>query len=151
MTGLGKLSPPKGAVKREKRVGHGESSGHGKTSGRGTKGQKSRSGYRTRPDFEGGQTPLIRRIPKRGFNHVPRVKVEIVNLSELNRFASGSVVDPAVLTQAGLIGAHRGIVKILGEGALAHPLTVKAHRFSASALAKIAAAGGTAEPIGPDA
>ena len=147
MKKLGQLAPPKGATHPKKRLGFGESSGHGKTSGKGQKGQKSRSGPGLRPEFEGGQTPLVRRIPKRGFTHYQRVPSQIVNLSALNRFPSGSVVDPKVMTQGGLIGAERHPVKVLGGGELAHPLTVRANGFSGSALKKIAAAGGSAEVI----
>jgi len=144
---LGELRPPKGATHRKKRVGFGRSSGHGKTSGRGQKGQLSRSGSKIRAEFEGGQMPLIRRVPKRGFTSYPKVPVQIVNLGELNRFSSGSVVDPKLLAEKGLVGAERHPVKVLGDGELAHPLTIKAHRFSESALKKIAAAGGSAEVL----
>ncbi len=147
---LGELRVPPGATHRKKRKGLGESSGHGKTSGRGHKGQRARSGPGLRPEFEGGQMPLIRRIPKRGFTHVKVIPIQIVNVSALNRFPSGSVVDPSVLTQERLIHsdrARRTMVKILGEGELAHPLRVKAHRFSKSALEKIAKAGGTVEHL----
>lgn len=144
---LGEIPVPPGATRRKKRRGFGESSGHGKTSGRGHKGQRARSGPGLRPGFEGGQVPLIRRVPKRGFVHKKSVPVEIVNLKRLDRFPAGSVVDPAVLAQAGLVRSHRVQIKILGEGTLSHPLTVKAHRFSKSALEKIAQAGGTAEKL----
>ena len=147
MKRLGELRSPPGATHRKKRVGFGRSSGHGKTSGRGQKGQLSRSGSKRRPEFEGGQMPLIRRIPKRGFTHYQRVPVQIVNLSSLNRFPSGSVVDPKLMEEKGLVGAERHPVKVLGDGELAHPLTIKAQRFSESALKKIAAAGGSAEVI----
>ena len=148
MKRLGELRPPKGATHKKKRVGFGESSGHGKTSGRGQKGQRARSGSGRRPEFEGGQMPLIRRVPKRGFHHHERAPVQIVNVGALSRFPSGSVVDPKLLAEGGLIGAARHPVKVLGQGDLAHPLTVKAHRFSESALKKIAAAGGSAEVLG---
>ena len=145
---LGEIPAPAGATHRKKRRGFGESSGHGKTSGRGTKGQRARSGPGLRPEFEGGQMPLIRRVPKRGFTHLKRLPVEIVNLRDLNRFPAGSVVDPAALAEAGLVRSGGGVrVKILGEGTLAHPLNVKAHRFSESALEKIAQAGGSAEKL----
>ena len=147
MKRLGELRPPQGATHKKKRVGFGRSSGHGKTSGRGQKGQLSRSGSKMRPEFEGGQMPLIRRVPKRGFTSYQRVPVQIVNLEALNRFSSGSVVDPKLLAEKGLVGAERHPVKVLGDGELAHPLTIKAHRFSESALKKIAAAGGSAEVI----
>lgn len=144
---LGQLRPPKGAVRRPKRRGFGESSGHGKTSGKGHKGQRSRSGVGLRPEFEGGQTPLVRRIPKRGFNHLRPAPIQIVNLKELGRFPSGTVVDPAALAEKGLVQSARHPVKILGDGDLIHPLTVKANRFSQSALEKIAKAGGKTETI----
>ncbi|MDO8729832.1 MAG: 50S ribosomal protein L15 [Candidatus Omnitrophota bacterium] len=147
MKRLGELRSPQGATHRKKRVGFGRSSGHGKTSGRGQKGQLSRSGSKTRPGFEGGQTPLIRRVPKRGFTSYQRVPAQIVNLNSLNRFPSGSVVDPKLMAEQGLVGAERHPVKVLGGGELAHPLTIKAQRFSESALKKIAAAGGSAEVI----
>ena len=147
MKRLGELRPPKGATHKKKRVGFGRSSGHGKTSGRGQKGQASRSGFKSKPWFEGGQMPLIRRVPKRGFTSYQRVPVQIVNLGELNRFPSGSVVDPILLAEKGLVGAERHPVKVLGDGELAHPLTIKAHRFSGSALKKITAAGGSAEVL----
>ena len=144
---LGNLRPPKGATHRKKRLGLGESSGHGKTSGKGHKGQKSRSGHGIKPGFEGGQMPLIRRVPKRGFHHSPRVVTEIVNLESLNRFPASSLVDPAVLKEAGLIHSVESQVKILGDGTLKHPLTVKAHRFSKSAVEKISSAGGKTEAV----
>ena len=145
---LGELPRPKGATHRKKRLGFGESSGHGKTSTKGHKGQRARSGPGLRPEFEGGQMPLIRRIPKRGFHHVRLIQVEIVNLGVLSgRFPSGSVVDWVALREARLIHSGSSIVKILGDGALGHPLTIKAHRFSKSALEKIKAAGGTAEVV----
>ena len=144
---LGQLQAPRGATRRAKRLGLGRSSGHGKTSGRGHKGQRSRSGSSLRPEFEGGQMPLIRRVPKRGFNHEKYVPTCVVNLSTLNRFPSGTVVDLTVLKEAGLIRSRKVLVKILGEGSLKHPLKVKAHRFSKSALAKIADAGGSTEPL----
>ena len=145
---LSEIPVPRGAHRRSKRLGLGESSGHGKTSGRGTKGQNARSGKKTPPGFEGGQMPFIRRIPKRGFTHLRSVSLDVVNVKDLNRFPSGSVVEPSVLEQSGLVRSKKGtLVKILGEGALDRPLTVKAHEFSKSALEKIASAGGTAERI----
>lgn len=146
---LGELRAPKGSNKRPKRLGFGESSGHGKTSGKGHKGQNARSGAGTRPGFEGGQMPLIRRIPKRGFRHVRPMPIQIVNVGDLNRFPAGSVVDPAVLATAGLVGAARFPVKVLGDGELKQVVTVKAHRFSKSALEKITAAGGSTEVLTP--
>ena len=144
---LGKLKPARGTTHRKKRLGLGESSGHGKTSGRGTKGQKARSGHGIRPGFEGGTMPLIRRIPKRGFTHVERVHVEIVNVESLNRFPANSVVDAAAFLEARLVHKKGSQIKILGDGSLTRALTVKAHRFSKSAMEKIAGASGKAEQI----
>ena len=146
---LGELVAPKGAARRPKRLGLGESSGHGKTSGRGHKGQNARSGKGTPPGFEGGQMPLIRRIPKRGFRHVRSVPVQIVHVGDLSRFPAGATVDPAALVQAGLVGTARFPVKVLGDGELKQAVQVKAHRFSKSALEKIAAAGGSTEILTP--
>lgn len=137
-----------GARRPRKRVGRGRGSGTGKTSGRGHKGAKSRSGYKHKAAFEGGQMPLVRRIPKRGFSNYPFRKAWAeVNLSQLERFAAGSTVDPAALTECGLAkGRFDGIV-ILGGGELEAALTVKAHRFSKTAVAKIEAAGGSVEVV----
>lgn len=142
------LKPRPGAKHRRKRLGQGESSGHGKTSGRGGKGQSARSGSSIRPGFEGGQMPLIRRIPKRGFNNT-RFKVVYlpVNLTVLNRFSDGEVVDAAVLRKAGLANGKSDGIKILGLGKLERRLTVKAKAFSASAKAAIENLGGVAEVI----
>ena len=144
---IGELRPARGTTHPKKRRGFGESSGHGKTSGRGTKGQNSRSGGGTPPGFEGGQMPLIRRIPKRGFRHVRSLRTEIVNLRDLNSFPAGSEVTPALLAEKGMARSHDVRVKILGEGELAHPLKIKAHAFSESAREKIMKAGGSAEQI----
>lgn len=143
------LQPRPGAKHRRKRLGQGEATGHGKTSGRGGKGQTARSGSSIRIGFEGGQMPLIRRIPKRGFNHTRFKKYFIpVNLEALNRFAEGTKVDEASLRSLGLAnGAGRGI-KILGQGQLSRKLTVCAHAFSASARAKIEGLGGVCELLG---
>ena len=137
-----------GARQRRKRIGRGRASGHGKTSGRGHKGAKSRSGYKHKAGFEGGQMPLVRRVPKRGFSNYPFKKQWAeVNLSQLVRFGAGSTVDPESLKDAGLVkGRYDGIV-ILGRGDLEVALTVKAHRFSKTAAEKIQAAGGTAEVV----
>jgi len=141
---LQNLRPPRGARKRRKRVGRGTASGHGKTAGRGMKGQNSRSGGGVRPYFEGGQLPLVRRLPhKRGFNNIFKVRYSVVNLDRLAGFRKGSKVDPEALAQAGIIKSAREPVKILGGGDMEKPLTVSAHRFSASAKEKIEAAGGT--------
>jgi large subunit ribosomal protein L15 len=147
MIGLNDLRPPAGSRRSPKRVGRGESSGHGKTSGRGNKGQNSRSGRRKRhPAFEGGQMPLVRRVPKRGFHNPFRTEYAVVNVENLNRFAAGSVVGAEELRAAGLVKSG-GPLKILGQGALERALTVRAHKFSAQAIAKIEAAGGKAETL----
>ena len=142
------LKPRPGAKHRRKRLGQGESSGHGKTSGRGGKGQTARSGSSIRIGFEGGQMPLIRRIPKRGFNNTRHgTRYLPVNLDALNRFDDGARVDEAALRSVGLANGRSGGVKILGDGELTKKLTVSAHAFSASAKAKIEAKGGTCEVI----
>lgn len=136
------------ATKDRKRVGRGRASGTGKTSGRGHKGAKSRSGYKHKAGFEGGQMPLVRRVPKRGFSNYPFRKAWAeVNVSDLSRFDAGSTVDPDALRAAGMVkGRYDGIV-ILGRGEIELALTVKAQRFSKTAAEKIAAAGGTTEVI----
>ncbi len=144
---IGELRPARGATHRKKRRGFGESSGHGKTSGRGTKGQNARSGGGTPPGFEGGQMPLIRRLPKRGFHNVRSLETCIVNLSSLNYFPAGTEVTPQLLAEKGMARSHDARVKILGGGELTHALKVKAHAFSESAREKIAKAGGTAELV----
>ena len=144
------LKPRPGAKHRRKRLGQGESSGHGKTSGRGGKGQTARSGSSIRIGFEGGQMPLIRRIPKRGFNNVRHgTRYVPVNLEVLNRFDDGASVDEAALRSVGLANGRAHGVKILGDGELTKKLTVTAHAFSASAKAKIEAKGGTCEVVAP--
>lgn len=143
------LKPRPGAKHRRKRLGQGESSGHGKTSGRGGKGQTARSGSSIRIGFEGGQMPLIRRIPKRGFNNARHATRYLpVNLESLNRFEDGTQVDEVALRQAGLANGRSEGIKILGEGELTRKITVRAHAFSASARAKIEAKGGACEVIG---
>jgi len=144
---LSNLSPAKGSRKSRKRLGRGPGSGLGKTSGRGHKGRGARSGGNTKPGFEGGQMPLQRRLPKRGFHNIFRREYAVVNLVRLDAvFESGAVVDAAALVERGLV--RRGQpVKILGQGELTKPLTVKAHAFSESAKARITAAGGSAEVI----
>jgi large subunit ribosomal protein L15 len=140
------LKPNPGAKHRRKRLGQGESSGHGKTSGRGGKGQSARSGSSIRIGFEGGQMPLIRRIPKRGFNNARHATVYIpVNLSDLDRFENGARVDEVALKAIGLANGKGAGVKILGTGDLSKKLTVVASAFSASARQKIEAKGGTCE------
>ena len=142
------LKPRPGAKHRRKRLGQGEGSGHGKTSGRGGKGQTARSGSSVRPGFEGGQMPLIRRIPKRGFNNARHtIRYLPVNLDALNRFDDGARVDETALRSLGLANGTVPRVKILGSGDLTKKLTVSAHAFSASARAKIEAKGGTCEVI----
>ncbi len=145
---LDQLHPAPGAKRGPKRVGRGPGSGHGKTSGKGHKGQKARSGGGTRPGFEGGQMPLYRRVPKRGFTPREATVYAVVNLKSLGSFAAGSVVDPDRLVEAGLIKkAERGLVKLLGEGEVAGSLTVKVHAISAGARQKVEAAGGTVEVL----
>ncbi len=144
---LHELKPPKGSRKRRKRVGRGPGSGHGQTSCRGDKGQKARSGGGVRPWFEGGQLPLHRRVPKRGFTNIFKKVYTLVNLRDLNRFDSGSEVNPEALKAAGLVRKIRDGIKILGEGNLDRPLTVFAHRFSRGAKEKILAVGGRVELI----
>ena len=145
---LHNLKPRPGAKHRRKRLGQGESSGHGKTSGRGGKGQTARSGSSIRIGFEGGQMPLIRRIPKRGFNNARHAtRYSPVNLETLNRFEEGTRVDEAALRGAGLANGRSSGIKILGDGELSRKLTVSAHAFSASARAKIEAKGGACELI----
>lgn len=147
-TGLHNLRPAPGSQRKRKRVGRGRGSGHGKTSGRGQKGQNARSGSKSKLGFEGGQMPLTRRVPKLGgFTPRRRRVFACVNVSELERFSSGSMVDPKALADAGLIKKENENVKILGEGELTKPLTVKAHAFSGSAREKIKEAGGSVEVI----
>ncbi len=146
------LKPRPGARHRRKRLGQGESSGHGKTSGRGGKGQTARSGSSIRIGFEGGQMPLIRRIPKRGFNNARHASRFLpVNLEALNRFEEGARVDELALRSAGLANGPASLhgIKILGNGELTRKLTVSAHAFSASARTKIEAKGGTCEVVAP--
>lgn len=145
---LDELSPAPGAKKRPKRVGRGPGSGHGKTSGKGHKGQKARSGGVKAGGFEGGQMPLHRRVPKRGFTPRQRTVYAVVNLKDLHQFPAGSVVDPDQLVKARLVKkADCRRVKILGEGELPQTLTVRVHRVSASARQKIEAAGGRVEVL----
>jgi large subunit ribosomal protein L15 len=145
---LNNLHPPKGAKHPKKRVGRGMGSGHGKTASRGSKGAKSRSGFRFKRGFEGGQMPLHRRVPKRGFTNPFRVEYAVVNLDTLAEvFDAGSEVTPDVLRERGLVRDAHAPVKILGRGDITKKLTVRAHKFSGSAAQKIAAAGGAAEVI----
>ncbi len=142
------LAPAPGSTKDRKRVGRGDGSGHGTYSGRGCNGQKSRSGYSAKRGFEGGQLPLIKRLPKkRGFHNMFRVEYSVVNLDKLNVFEAGSEVTPNLLLSVGLVKSRRYPVKILSEGEIKHALSVKAHKFSAAAKAKIEAAGGSVEEV----
>lgn len=141
------LKPAEGSRPLRNRVGRGQGSGNGKTAGRGQKGQKQRSGGGVRIGFEGGQQPLFRRLPKRGFNNVNRKEYAIVNLEDLNRFGAGTVVDTDLLKESGLVKKELSGVKILGNGALEVNLTVKAAKFSKSAEEAITAAGGSIEVI----
>jgi large subunit ribosomal protein L15 len=146
--GLHNVRPPKGATKNRKRVGRGPGSGHGKTASRGTKGAKSRSGFRFKRGFEGGQMPLHRRVPKRGFHNPFRVEYAVVNLDTLAEvFDAGSAVTPDLLRERGLVREAKAPVKVLGRGEISKALTVHAHKFSGSAAEKIAKAGGTADVI----
>lgn len=144
---LDELKPAAGSNRKRKRVGRGDGSGHGKTSCRGHKGQGARSGGGTKPGFEGGQMPLQRRLPKRGFHNPFRIEMSVVNLTQLEAFASGAEVTPESLAAQGLVRGKNPRIKILGEGSLSKPLMVKAHGFSARAKEKIEASGGKAEVI----
>lgn len=144
---LHELSPAPGSVREVKRIGRGHGSGQGKTAGKGHKGQKARAGRGMRPGFEGGQMPLQRRIPKRGFNNIFATNYAIINIAALNKFEDGAVVDTAALKAAGLIKDSKDGVKVLGNGELTKKLTVQVAAYSESAKAKIEAAGGKAEVI----
>ncbi|MDD5428604.1 MAG: 50S ribosomal protein L15 [Candidatus Omnitrophica bacterium] len=139
------IGMPKGANRKMKKLGRGSGSGHGKTSCRGRKGALKRSGRTTRPGFEGGQMPLIRRIPKRGFNALFKNGYQVVNIESLNRFTANSTVGPEELKKAGLIGSVKEPIKILGTGKAAKVLTIKAHKFSESAKKALEAAGSKLE------
>ncbi|MGO4929394.1 50S ribosomal protein L15 [Fundicoccus sp. Sow4_D5] len=141
------LKPAEGSRQERNRVGRGQGSGNGKTAGRGSKGQKQRSGGGVRLGFEGGQTALFRRIPKRGFNNVNRKDYAVVNLETLNRFEDGTTVNPALLIEAGIVKNELSGIKILGEGQLERKLTVQAAKFSKAAEEAITAAGGSIEVI----
>ncbi len=144
---LDDLKPAVGSNRKRKRVGRGDGSGHGKTSCRGHKGQGARSGGGTKPGFEGGQMPLQRRLPKRGFHNPFRIEMSVVNLTQLESFPSGAEVTPESLCAQGLVRGKNPRIKILGDGSLSKPLTIKAHGFSAQAKAKIEASGGKTEVI----
>jgi large subunit ribosomal protein L15 len=141
------LGPPKGARSSRKRVGRGTGSGLGKTAGRGTKGQKSRSGGGTAPWFEGGQMPLQRRIPKRGFTNLFKKRYSIVKVSDLEQFAVDSEIGPKELLQTGLVKTRNDGIKLLADGDITHPFTVRVHKASAAAISKVQAAGGRVELI----
>ena len=144
---LNELSPAAGSKKNRKRLGRGVGSGTGKTAGRGTKGHRSRSGGGVRPGFEGGQMPIHRRLPKRGFTNIFKKRFATVNLRDLARFESGSTVDEAALVGCGLVGGRRDGIKLLGHGDIKQPLTIKVHQVSKNARQKIEAAGGNVEVI----
>jgi large subunit ribosomal protein L15 len=145
---LSNLKPARGAKQPKKRVGRGPGSGSGKTAGRGHKGAQSRSGYSYKRGFEGGQMPLHRRLPKRGFNNMFRIEYAVVNLDQLEaRFDAGATVSPDALRAAGLVRGKRLPIKVLGRGEISKALTVQAHKFSGKAAEKLAAAGGTAEAL----
>ena len=144
---LSELSPAPGSVRKSFRVGRGNGSGAGKTAGKGHKGQNARSGGGVRPGFEGGQMPLQRRVPKRGFVNIFATRYEAINVDQLNRFEDGAVVDEAAIVGAGLVKNTRDGIKILGRGELTKRLTVKVAAFSEGAKSKIEAAGGKAEVV----
>ena len=144
---IGDLKPTEGSTKRNKRVGRGVGSGHGKTSCKGHKGQKSRSGGTKGPGFEGGQMPLQRRLPKRGFKNRFKIEYAIINLKDISKIEGLDFITPEVLVERGIIKDLKDGLKVLGEGEIQRAITIKADAFSASALAKIAAAGGKAEVI----
>lgn len=144
---LHELRAAEGSTKNRKRRGRGTATGQGKTGGRGMNGQKSRSGGGVRLGFEGGQMPLYRRLPKRGFNNIFGTEYTIINVEQLNRFEAGTEVTPALLEEAGMVKQVKDGIKILGNGTLNNAITVKAHKFTKSAIEKIEAAGGKAEVI----
>ena len=144
---MNSLKPAIGSTKNRKRIGRGTGSGHGKTATKGHKGQKARSGGNVEPGFEGGQMPMQRRLPKRGFNPLSRKEYSLVNLGQLEIFESGQSVDVEALLKSGLVAKVRDGVKVLADGEITKPLNIKAHKFSATAKSKIEAAGGTAEEI----
>ena len=144
---LHELKPAEGSRHVRKRIGRGIGSGNGKTAGKGHKGQNARSGGGVRPGFEGGQTPLFQRLPKRGFTNINRKEFAIVNLEALNRFEEGTEVTPELLIETGVVSNEKSGIKILAKGNIEKKLTVKAHKFSSSAKEAIEAAGGSAEVI----
>jgi large subunit ribosomal protein L15 len=144
---LHELQPAKGSTRNRKRIGRGPGSGWVKTAGRGSKGQKSRSGGGTRPGFEGGQMPIHRRLPKRGFTNIFKKNIAVINIGDLEIFESGTVIDRIVLVRSGLVKGRNDGIKLLGEGDISMPLTVKLNAVSRSAREKIEAAGGSVEVI----
>lgn len=144
---LHELKPAAGSRKERKRLGRGAGSGQGKTAGKGHKGQKARSGGGVRPGFEGGQNPIYRRLPKRGFTNINRKEYAVINLDVLNRFEEGTVVTPELLKESGVVKNMKDGLKVLANGELNVKLTVKAHKFSSAAAEKIANAGGTTEVL----
>jgi large subunit ribosomal protein L15 len=144
---LDSLRPPKGARKKVKRIGRGEGSGHGGTSTKGHKGQKARSGGKNKPGFEGGQMPMSRRLPKRGFRNFFRKEYAIVNIEQLNKFPEGSVIDAEALLKAGILNKTMDGIKLLARGAIAYPVNIKINMISGAAKQKIESAGGTVEVI----
>jgi large subunit ribosomal protein L15 len=145
---LNDLSPMKGSIKKKKRVGRGPASGHGKTACRGNKGQKSRSGGRIRPGFEGGQMPMQRRLPKRGFRNIFKKEYELINIRDLNVFDPGTNLDTAVLKDAGIIKGTKDGVKLLGLGEISYSLEIRIDKVSKKAREKVEAAGGKVELTG---
>lgn len=144
---LHELKPAKGSTKDRKRIGRGVGSGWGKTAGRGNKGHNARSGGGVRPGFEGGQMPIHRRLPKRGFTNIFRKEMAEINIRDLNRFQAGDVVDEAALVNAGLVKGRRDGIKLLGDGDISTAVTIKINAVSRSAKTKIEAAGGTVEVL----
>ena len=144
---LNELSPPDGSRKARKRLGRGVGSGTGKTAGRGTKGHNSRSGGGVRPGFEGGQMPIHRRLPKRGFTNIFKKQYAVINIYDLARFESDSIINEGELIRSGLIKGKRDGIKLLGNGELKHPLTIRVNKVSEAAVKKIEAAGGKVEVV----
>jgi len=145
---LGELKPPEGSRKGRKRVGRGVGSGHGKTACRGSKGQRARAGGPKKAGFEGGQMPLQRRLPKRGFRPISKRPMSVIHLRDLNRFESGSIVDPDLLLRSGLVRKKGEGVKLLSDGEIEHPLTIRVHRASKAAIQKVEAVSGKVEVMG---
>jgi large subunit ribosomal protein L15 len=142
---LNDLSPSIGSKKRKKRIGRGPGSGHGGTSCKGDKGQKARSGASIRPGFEGGQMPLHRRIPKRGFCNIFKKEYEVINIKDLQRFEGTSQIDVEILKKSGLIKSERNLIKLLGDGEVTFPLNIKVHRATRTAVEKVESSGGKVE------